>query len=372
MGPKFANAIIGLLSDQMEFLFPPKLFIGRVIMGRVSTKFAEVKGQRQRDQLTQMWKSHRNHYTRIRAHAILLSGKGYDVNTLAAIFEVDRDSVSSWIDRFGVGGAEALEDPDRPGGPSLLDEQEQELLRDLFARYPSRPAKVLSELEKRTHKKISESTLRNYARRLNLVWKRFRRSLREKRDEKAFRQAQRKLQQLLDEPNVDVVYFDEAGFSLKGVVPYGWQPRGERLEVPVSGAHGSTIQALGFESQDGKTDMYLHKGYVNSEIVISVFDDYSQQIEHPTIVVLDNASCHTSAAFKASMDRWAKRGLLIYYLPAYSLELNAIELFWKKLKYQLLPATAWERFTSLLNTLTSTLCKIGEVSYLPSLRIYTE
>lgn len=285
---------------------------------------------------------------------------------------MDRDSVASWIDRFESGGVEALEDADRSGGPPMLDEDEQELLRDLFARYPSRPAKVLSELEKRTHKKISESTLRNYARRFNLAWKRFRRSLREKRDEKAFRRAQRELQKMLTEPNLEVVYFDEAGFSLKGVVPYGWQPLGERLDVPVSGAHGSTVQALGFESQDGTTDMYLHKGYVNSETVIAVFDDYSQQIDHPTVIILDNASCHTSAAFKACMERWAERGLFIYHLPAYSPELNAIELFWKKLKYQLLPATAWERFTTLLNALTTTLCKIGEVSYLPSLQFYTE
>lgn len=31
----------------------------------------------------------------------------------------------------------------------------------------------------------------------------------------------------------------------------------------------------------------------------------------------------------------------VYHLPPYGPELNAIERFWKKLKYQLLPVAAW-------------------------------
>ena len=87
---------------------------------------------------------------------------------------------------------------------------------------------------------------------------------------------------------------DPAGFSLKGVVPYGWQPLGQRYEVPVTGAHGSNIQVLGFEGRDGAKHGYRHKGYVTIETVIEVFNDYCQTINEPTVVVLDNACCHTS------------------------------------------------------------------------------
>lgn len=341
-------------------------------MARPPSKFASIKRPEQRDELVAIWKTDPHHYTRMRAHAVLLSCEGFDVSTLVRIFSADRDSVSSWIDRFESGGAEALKDADRPGGPPKLDEEDLKTLKDLFRRFPHRPSKVRAELEKRTGKQVSETTLRDYARRLNLTWKRFRRSLRKKRDERAFQLAREELSELLNEPELDIVYFDEAGLSLKGVVPYGWQPVGERFEVSVTGAHGSTIQALGLQHQDGAVDSYLHKGFVNSETVIEVLDDYSSQIDRPTLVVLDNASPHTSGAFCDATERWAERGLLVYHLPPYSPELNAIERFWKRLKYQLLPITAWERFTTLLNNVTTALRSVGETTYMPSLENYAE
>lgn len=341
-------------------------------MARPSIKFATITTVEQKQQLTEMWKSHHCHYTRVRAHAILLSDQQYDISSIVDIFGVDRDSVSSWIDRFSEGGIDALEDSDHPGAPLLLNDAEQQTLRRLFRKYPNRPAKILKELKKRTGKEMKRPTLREYAKRFRLSWKRFRRSLRQKRDEIAFRLAKEELAEFIAEPDLDVVYFDEAGFSLKGVVPYGWQPIGERYEIPVTGAHGSNVQAIGFQSQDGRTHTYLHKGYVNSEMIIAIFDDFCETIDGPTVVVLDNASVHTSGAFRARMEEWADKGLYVYHLPAYSPELNAIEGLWKKLKYQLLPPGAWERFSTLLNTLTKTLTEFGEVSYMPTLFSYAE
>ena len=184
--------------------------------------------------------------------------------------------------------------------------------------------------------------------------------------------AQNELVELLGEPSLDVVYLDEADFSLKGVVPYGWLPVGERTDVPVTGAHGSTVQAIGFELQDGTSQTYPHKGYVNTQTVIEIINDFSETIDRTTVVILDNASCHTSGAFCACLERWAERGLLVYHLPAYSPELNAIERLWRKLKYQLMPAEAWERFTTLLQTLTTKPCQLGEVTYMPSLKSHAE
>lgn len=341
-------------------------------MARPASVFTKIKSEKQREELITLWKQHANHYTRIRGHAILLSDANYSIQQIVDILGVDRDSVRSWITRFDNAGVEGLLEEDKSGGPRKLNEQDETALRELMRQHPSHPARVFSELSKKTGKSISRYTLRRYARRFRLSWKRFRRSLRKKRDEKAFRAAREELAEMLAEPELDVVYFDEAGFSLKGVVPYGWLPIGERTDIPVTGAHGSNVQAIGFESQRGEVHTYLHKGYVTTEMVIQIMDDFCETVDQTTVVVLDNASCHTSAAFDACLERWAARGLHIYHLPPYSPELNSIERLWKKLKYQLMPAEAWERFTTLLNTLTSKLCEIGEVSYLPSLEHYAE
>jgi len=341
-------------------------------MARPASVFAKIQSIEQRNELMALWKENPHHYTRMRAHAIILSDAQYEIQQIVEIFAVKRDTVRDWIERFEKGGVEALHDEDRPGGPRKLNEQEEEILRDLLRQYPSRPATVIARLRAMTGKSLSRDTLRRYAKRFNLSWKRFRRSLRKKRDEMAFRLAQDELAELLEEPGLDVVYFDEAGFSLKGVVPYGWLPAGERTDVPVTGAHGSNIQAIGFEHQDGRAQTYLHKGYVTTETVIQIMDEFCETIEQTTVVVLDNASCHTSNAFKARLEHWADRGLLVYHLPPYSPELNSIERLWRKLKYQLMPVNAWEKFSTLLNTLTSKLCEIGEVTYMPSLNSYAQ
>jgi transposase len=340
-------------------------------MARPASVFAHIRGEEEREKLHRLWKEHPAHSTRARAHAVILSSEGYEIEQLANIFEVQRDTARSWIARFESNGVDGLEDEQKPGGPRKLDEDEEQILRELLNTYPSRPAELLAKLRARTGKTISRASLRRYARRFGLRWKRFRRSLSQNRDEKAFRAAQEELALMLEDPDVNVVYFDESGFSLKGVVPYGWLPTGERTAVPVSGAHRSSVQALGFLQQDGAADFYLQQGSVNSQIVIDVMDDYCNQIDGTTLVVVDNASCHTSKAFRDAWERWAERGLLVYYLPPYSPELNAIERLWKRLKYQLMPTDAWEHFRKLLNTLTEKLRNIGEVTYLMSLQNYT-
>ncbi|WP_162006674.1 transposase [Roseimaritima sediminicola] len=87
-------------------------------------------------------------------------------------------------------------------------------------------------------------------------------------------------------------------------------------------------------------------------------------------MIFDNAFCHTGSVFRPSLERWAERGLLTYHLSPYSSELNSIERFWRKLKYEPMPAEARERFTTLLQTLTTKPCAIGEVSGMPSTQSY--
>jgi transposase len=58
----------------------------------------------------------------------------------------------------------------------------------------------------------------------------------------------------------------------------------------------------------------------------------SKRIEKPTYVVIDNAPTHTSDYFLAHLDEWEESGLYVIPLPAYSPELNIIEILWRKIK----------------------------------------
>jgi putative transposase len=57
----------------------------------------------------------------------------------------------------------------------------------------------------------------------------------------------------------------------------------------------------------------------------------------PRVVVLDNAGLHTSRAVRAARPALVKLGIYLYYLPAYSPELNEIEPVFRQVKYHEMP-----------------------------------
>ncbi len=88
--------------------------------------------------------------------------------------------------------------PDRPrsGGPPKLTAPEKEVVQALLKTYPNAPNRVLAALQEKTGKTISRSTLKRMAKGAGLRWKRMRKSLKSKRDDLAFYQAQKEIEAL--------------------------------------------------------------------------------------------------------------------------------------------------------------------------------
>jgi transposase len=187
-----------------------------------------------------------------------------------------------------------------------------------------------------------------------------RRSLKSKPDEKRRAIAKEELaefQQFHREGAFDLYYFDEAIFSLMPTVPYGWQPIGERLEIPSS--RGGTLSVLGFMSLDSDFAPYTVEGTVDADVVVTCFDHFCESIERPTIVVIDNASPHTSAKFASRVPVWEEKGLVVYPLPPYCPELNLIEILLRMIKYHWIPLKAYESFASLFSHVSRVLAEVG-------------
>ncbi|NUY05873.1 transposase [Paraburkholderia youngii] len=63
----------------------------------------------------------------------------------------------------------------------------------------------------------------------------------------------------------------------------------------------------------------------------------------PTVIVLDNASIHHGIS-EETRQRWLlEHKTVLFYLPAYSPELNMIEIVWRHLKYRWRSALTWTR-----------------------------
>ncbi len=343
----------------------PNTLSGSEMMPRPCCRFIKDLSEDDREFLTATWRSHTSHVARARAHAILLSAKGMSIPELKKIFSIDDDTARSWLKRWEQNGREGLEDADRPGGPCKLDESGRAKAIELLQQNPNNPRVVLSELEKQTGKKVSRRTLSRWARKAQLRWKRLGKSIKKLRDPKLFSQIKEELAELSEMPDVTVAYFDEATFSLTGVVPYGWQKIGERQVIDLSGARNS-VHVLAIEDP-GQVVSYIHKGSISGATVSEVLDDYASRISQTTALVLDNASPHTCKLIQEKKGEWEEKGLILFPLPAYSPELNNIERLWKDVKYTQLPIKAWESMKSLIAGLTNVFERLGRSVLMPSI-----
>ena len=155
-------------------------------MSRPDSLFIEKLTKSQVQQLEELRDNGAKRRIRHRAHAILLSFGGMVVNELAKVFQCNRNTVGGWLNRWQTEGIDGLDDKQRPGAPTKLDDQEKVRAIELLELTPQSANSALLALEKETGKTISIDTLKRLAKKKDLVWKRMRKSLRSKRDQKNF------------------------------------------------------------------------------------------------------------------------------------------------------------------------------------------
>ena len=96
----------------------------------------------------------KTHRQRQRAHAVLLSAKGFTLEQLADIFSADRDTVSGWLNLWQDKGLDGLADAPKSGRRRRIDGSLEAVLRDILIENPSPNMKALlqAELKKKTNK----------------------------------------------------------------------------------------------------------------------------------------------------------------------------------------------------------------------------
>lgn len=208
--------------------------------------------------------------------------------------------------------------------------------------------------------------MRAALRRAGYTWRRIRRTLRPKRDQKAFDIAQAELLELhrqAAEGELALFYMDESGFSLQPVVPYGWQAPGTH-RGNLSGTHHRRLNVIGMLECNGAFDSFVFEGSVDTDVIIASIDAFlrrqrTQLGDLPIVLVLDNASIHDNDEFRQHAVEWHENGLTLKYLPKYSPELNMIENLWRQMKYHWLPLDATESWEALVAAVDDVLRGVG-------------
>ena len=116
---------------------------------------------------------------------------------------------------------------------------------------------------------------------------------------------------------IDLRYVDEAGFCLELYVPYAWQEKGEQIRV--NSQRSKRLNVFDILNRRQELEVFLFEGSINSDVVIACIDRCSDRLEMETVLVIDNASIHTSNAFLEKQAEWKAKGLTIFFLPTYYL-----------------------------------------------------
>ena len=314
----------------------------------------------QRQLLEHTMKDDASFRARSRAHSLLLSAQSTPIKDIAKTYQVHRVTVSAWITHWEQHGAQSLHDKPRSGRPSTLSPEEQDIALQYIKEEPHALKGVVERLADKTDKRLSMSSLKRLAKKARLRWKRVRKSLKSLRDPKAFAKAKRELEALQkqeDHGQIDLYYFDESGFALDPTIPYAWQEPNSVIELPAR-KYGR-INVLGFMNRHNDLHPFMFEDSIHTGVVIACFDAFCHTITKKTVVVIDNASIHTSEEFEDRIPYWKKKGLIIKYLPPYSPELNLIEILWRRIKYTWLPFSAYACLNALSEALQDILSHVG-------------
>lgn len=200
--------------------------------------------------------------------------------------------------------------------------------------------------------RLKPGVLRRLLREANYRWKRMRNSVKGQRDEVLFRFFQQELQLLEQEQEkgeIDLIYFDESGFHLHPQVPYAWQPVGQTAELPAK--RGRATSVIGSFGKHHPFEGVFFEGAINSQIVVAVLDRIAQKTKRKTVLILDNASIHKANLVIERIPKWKQQNLYLQFIPAYSPELNLIEILWKQIKHFWLPPEAYHDKQTLKSSL---------------------
>ena len=135
-----------------------------------------------------------------------------------------------------------------------------------------------------------------------------------------------------------MVFIDESSAKTNMTRLRGRVRGGQRLYDHTPGSHWHTVTMLGSIRLDGVTSCLVIEGATDSD----VFREYVRQVLGPTlrvgdIVVCDNLAAHRAADAQKLIEA---KGAHLLFLPAYSPDLNPIEMMWSKVKAHLRQAKA--------------------------------
>lgn len=311
--------------------------------------------------LERIYRQSRHHQVRQRAHFLIMVSQRVKIEELMKIFNISYKTVYNWLNRWEYNGMLGLYNKPGRGRKRTFNSQQEEQIRDWTREEPRQSRKVVQKIKENWDIDISGDTIKRILKSLSMSWHRMRRCVRGEPDPVEYQEKQAKLielKRLDDAGEINLYYLDETGFCLIPTVPYGWQNIGEYLSIDSS--RSKRLNVLGIMNRKNHLETYVSTQSINSDVIVACIDAFFPQVDIATVMVVDRASIHTSAAVFERLEEWKERGLTIFELPAYSPELNLIEILWRFIKYEWIPINAYSSWEALVSSVEKILKEFGK------------
>jgi transposase len=280
-----------------------------------------------------------------RIHYVMLFARGYPIEQIATLYEVDDRTVVSWLERFREGGVAALDDLPRSGRPRLANAA---ALAEATRCLDSSPEAVGGERTTWTRRLLQRHLLERFACRLSLpsvrrliahlgfVWRRPQLGLKPTPGGEAARAASRAIIACARAlfPEAAHLYGDECDLHQLPVVRGQYQRRGQQRQIPTPGSNRKQ-PVIGFlNAQNGAWHYFLPERRRSQEFIACLEELSRLYPQGEVLLYLDHGSIHTSEATLRWLERHPR--FLLIHLPAYSgHKSNPVEKVWWALKAQI-------------------------------------
>jgi transposase len=268
--------------------------------------------------------------TRCTAIQMLLAGASRELVCDALL--VTNRALRKWINRFNQAGVDGLIVKKRPGRMSIITDQQAPELAQLI----DEPEKAKRDFwtAKAFHGYIGEAYQiqcsyetvvrffhkQGFALKTPQPWS-------DMQDEQLREAFLLELQQLFEQPDVDIWFADESGFEGDPRPRKRWDKKGRKTRVTKNGGH-LRMNVIGMVCPRSGEFFAIEASHSDSATYQAFLDEADRQISFQrttNILVMDNASWH-----KRKRTNW--HGWQPMYLPPYSPDLNPIERIWLTMK----------------------------------------
>lgn len=288
-----------------------------------------------------------------RVEMVALSDTGWSPPRIAAHLGYHPQTVRDRLRDFLTRGTDALY-PKRPGpAPDLRRRDEvAHALTELVGEGRTWTSRQLSEALAGRGIAIGPRQTRRYLKRLKAGYRRTSDTLKHKQDPAKAARAGRVLDNLRRKAaagRLKLYFLDECGFSPTLPTAYSWALPGQRKRVPYESPQGRRVNAIvAYRAYGGppRLEVFTAERTWDSYDLLG-FLKALPWAKVPRVVVLDNASLHTSKIVRNARRGLAAAGIYLCFLPPYSPELNEIEPVFRQVKYQEIPVRSHNTRTGL-------------------------